>query len=83
MYVYVVSTISLGNHTNHTHIISQNPTGSNATGAFVLLRLYAYDKLSKNKTDMWGAVPPPAVRYKVWFGLCGDRPIEGRAVGGL
>lgn len=40
-------------------------TGSNATGAFVLLRLYAYDKLSKNKTDIWGAVPPPAVRYKV------------------
>lgn len=41
-------------------------TGSNATGAFVLLRLYAYDRLSPNKTNIWGAVPPPTVRYKVY-----------------
>ena len=39
-------------------------TGSNDTGAFVLLRVYAFDKLSPNKTDIWGAVKPPVVRYK-------------------
>lgn len=40
--------------------------GSNATGAFVLLRVYAYDKQSPNKTDIWGAVAPPVVKYKLY-----------------
>jgi len=34
-------------------------------GAFVLLRVYAYDKQTPNKTDIWGAVAPPIVKYKV------------------
>jgi hypothetical protein len=59
--------------TPNTHPVShisqipqpQTPPGSNATGAFLLLRVYAYDKQSPNKTNIWGAVPPPVVRYKV------------------
>jgi hypothetical protein len=27
--------------------------------------VYAYDKQSPNKTDIWGAVAPPLVKYKV------------------
>ncbi|EWM22223.1 hypothetical protein Naga_100312g6 [Nannochloropsis gaditana] len=41
-------------------------SGSNATGAFVLLRVYAYDKQSPDKTDIWGAVAPPVVKYKLF-----------------
>lgn len=59
--------------------------GSNATGAFVLLRVYAYDKQSPNKTDIWGAVKPPVVRYKVSFFQGVGRWVGcvGAAVGGM
>lgn len=33
-------------------------SGSNATGAFVLLRVYAYDKLSPNKVRVANPSPP-------------------------
>jgi len=39
--------------------------------------VYAYDKLSPNKTDIWGAVAPPLVKYKVRRERGGEGGREG------
>jgi hypothetical protein len=38
--------------------------GGNSTGAVIVMRVYAFDPASPDRTDEWGAVPPPVVKVR-------------------